>query len=130
MIEAGNMARGKGQRDNGTKANAMPTFVDVKLTPQQREAFLEADWVPEDCTKILMDFTSSGYRVGIAWSGEHQSYTVSLTCRDEESPNVGLCMTCFAGELLVAVGLAWYKHDYIAHGDWRSVAIPPAEAFG
>lgn len=130
LIEDWNMARGKGQESKAVDRAGLPRFVDVKLTPQQRQQFQEMDWTPEGATKILQDFANTGYRVGVAWSGEHQTYTVSLTCRDEESPNNGLCMTCFAGDLIVGIGLAVFKHTVVAKGVWNSVAIPPTEGFG
>lgn len=111
LIEDWNMARGKGQSKGASAGSAMPAFVDIKLSREDRAAFLE--WYSPDADQVglLQQFTDDGYRVGVSWSGEHQSYTVSVTCRDADSPNNGLCVTSFARLLPQAIALAWFKHD-------------------
>jgi len=130
LIEDGNMARGKGKGFESGKGAGLPTFVDVKLSSEQRENFLS--WLGDDldAVKCLQSFADQGYRVGVSWSGEHQTYTVSATCRDEESENNGLCMTSFSRSLTQAVLLAWYKHDVVCSRKWRQFDIAPTDTFG
>lgn len=114
-----------------TLTPGLPRFVDVKLSQEQKAAFVasgpqSAGWVVER----LQELAFLGYRLGCSWSGEHQSYTVSLTCRDEESPNNGQCMTSFAGSLLMAIRLALYKHYEICHGVWVVPDPTSGEDFG
>lgn len=124
------MARGKSAEKSQGQAAGMPTFVDVRLTTAEREAFLA--WYGEgvDAVRVLTLFADSSYRVGVAWVGAQQSYTVSVTCRDVESPNNGLCMTSFAADVSVAVALAWYKHERLCGGVWRGTGRGDAEVFG
>lgn len=124
------MARGKGDSPNKLQSAAMPRFVDIKLSSESRKRFLEWFAQGPDPIKILTDFTDTGYRVGVTWSGEHQSYTVSITCRSEEQPNNGLCMTSFAKGLSQAICLAWFKHSVIASGAWRTYAPEEEEGWG
>lgn len=130
MIEDWIMARGKGGKVVEGGGGAMPRFVDIKLTAEDRRAFLAWYLKPPDLVRALQEFTDNGYRVGVSWSGTHQSYTVSLTCRDDSSPNNGACMTSFAGELARAIALAVYKHYVVASGVWSSVAGGESEEFG
>ena len=130
MTELANMARGKGSGGGGAAQKSMPTFVDVPLTQEERKAFLEWDWDDEVLLVALQRLCDDGYRVGCTWNGESQSYTVSLTCRDVESPNNGLCMTSFAKTLSRAVALAVYKHIDVSDRDWRSVGSGPGDEFG
>lgn len=130
LIEDGLMARGqKGERKREA-GNSMPRFVDVKLDPAQRDAFLAWYSPTRDQVETLQQLADAGYRVGVTWSGEHQSYTVSATCRDPASPNNGLCMTAFAGELERAIALLWFKHHHVAGERWFEVASVPTEDFG
>ena len=124
------MSRGKGKAVGTASTNAMPRFVDVKLTAEQKADFLSVKERYADSVRWLQDFADDGYRVGVTWSGEHQSYTVSLTCRDEKSPNNGLCMTSFAGDLVTAIALAVYKHCVVTDEQWLSGADSGTEAFG
>lgn len=130
LIEDFNMSRGKGKSAGQGSTATMPRFVDVKLDQESRSAFEKWSAETQDCVYFLQKFADSGYRVGVTWSGEHQTYTVSATCRDEESPNNGLCMTAFSGSLVKAVQVLWYKHAYVAKYDWSSVVPGPTEDFG
>lgn len=130
LIEDWDMARGKGKGGNPRQPAGMPTFVDVKLSEADRENFLTSLGDDLDAVKVLQSFADDGYRVGVSWSGEHQSYTVSVTCRDEESENNGLCMTSFAGDLSRGILLAWFKHDVVCKRKWLAFLPPREEAFG
>lgn len=130
LIEDWNMARGKTPGRAVSNTTTMPRFVDVKLTQEDREAFISWSRLGGDRVVELQQFADSGYRVGVTWSGEHQAYTVSVTCRDEQSDNNGLCMTSFAGDLRQAIALAWYKHEVVCEFAWKKYAPKPEEAFG
>lgn len=130
LIEDWIMARGGKADRKRAESPGMPRFVDVRLDSTQKQAFVEWYSPRADQVQVLQQFTDSGYRVGVTWSGEHQSYTVSATCRDAESPNNGLCMTAFAGELGKAIALLWYKHQYVAKGDWTGVGAGGEGDFG
>lgn len=130
LIEDWNMARGKGRVGDAKQQTGLPTFVDVKLTEEDRENFLA--WLGDgaDPVTVLQALADDGYRVGVAWSGEHQTYTVSVTCRDTESENVGLCMTSFSRSLPQGVLLAWYKHDIVCRRKWKAFEPQPTDVFG
>lgn len=130
LIEDYNLARGVGKGSKPGNAATMPRFVDVKLDSEAREQFLEWYSPDADQVRVLQDFADSGYRVGVTWSGEHQSYTVSATCRDTESENNGLCMTAFSGSLPKAIALLWFKHAVVCGYRWSNAALPPSEEFG
>lgn len=130
LIEDWNMVRGKGDTKGKAGQGGMPRFIDVRLTTEERAEFVRTRDVYADSVRWLRDFTDAGYRVGVSWSGEHQSYTVSVTCRDVGSPNSGLCMTSFAGDLSTAIALAAYKHYVVLEGAWLSAADHQTEPFG
>lgn len=130
LIEDWNMGRGKGRATEGRAGGSLPTFVDVKLSESDRENFLASLGDDFDAVRVLQSFADDGYRVGVAWSGEHQTYTVSVTCRDDESENNGLCMTSFSGDLSRGILLAWFKHDVLCKRKWKSFVPPREESFG
>lgn len=118
LLEMEIMARGKGKGSEQTGQQALPRFVDIKLSHEDRADFLSK---PLEASAIVMGIQQivfEGYRVGCAWSGEHQSFTVSLTCRDEGNPNNGLCFTSFAKELHLALALMLYKHHVVSKCVW------------
>lgn len=130
LIEDSNMARGKGKGGDVQAGSALPRFVDVKLTAEHREAFAAWSERDGDLVGFLQALADNGYRVGVSWSGERQSYTVSVTCREVGSVNNGLCMTSFAGTLTTALWLAVYKHLVVTSECWLENAAGGGEDFG
>lgn len=130
FIEDSNMARGKGGKTGGEPRTGLPRFVDVKLTAEQRKEFVT--WVGQDTdlTTKVQELADEGYRLGVAWSGERQAYTVSVTCREPGDANNGLCMTSFAGSLPTAIWLALYKHEVVTSRKWLTAVGDGGEAFG
>jgi hypothetical protein len=129
-LELAIMARGKGKAVGAGSGAGMPKFVDVKLTQDQKADFSGRHQSAEALVVQLQDLCDAGYRIGCSWSGEHQTYTVSLTCRDDQSQNNGYCMTSFAGQLDRAVSLALYKHFVVCGEVWSAGGPGSAEDFG
>jgi len=130
LLEMAIMARGAKKVAEDTGKTGLPRFVDVKLTPEARSEFQSMSYTPQEIVAFLQGLCDDGYRVGCSWSGETQSYTVSLTCRDPKSANAGLCMTSFAGTLHMAVSLAVYKHTVYTGEKWLGDGESVAEMFG
>lgn len=124
------MARGAKTTKQSAQGTAMPRFVDVKLTAEQREEFGGWGQRSGDLVAFLQALADEGYRVGVSWSGEQQAYTVSLTGRSDDNPNKGLCMTSFARTLQTALWLALYKHIVVTDGHWMESAFGSDEDFG
>lgn len=124
------MARGKGRGEKQPGSVVMPRFVDVKLTAEQKSEFVDTEWTPFELVAGLQSLSDDGYRVGCSWNSEGQSYIVSLTCRNPESPNSGLCMTSYAKTVERAIALALFKHRYVTKEDWTGGAGPEGEDFG
>lgn len=129
-VELSIMARGSGKAKDDGKSPNLPKFVDVPLSAEDKTVFKE--WLPAavDLVGWMARMCDSGYRIGSSWSGDTQSYTVSLTCRDPESGNNGLCMTSFAKDLRTAVALAQFKHEVLTRGVWVSAAERDMGEFG
>jgi len=130
MLESAEMARGAGKSGKSGNAAAMPKFVDIKLSQEEKADFVARNYDDKFLVTVLQSLCDDGYRVGCAWDAERQAYTVSLTCRNFDSPNNGLCMTSFAKNIRTAVGLAVYKHTVITVEDWLGEAGAGSEDFG
>lgn len=124
------MARGKGAQKTQSDAVGMPRFVDVQLSAEQRDEFSTWDARNGDLVRFMQSLADDGYRVGVAWNGKQNAYTVSLTCREMGSVNEGLCMTSFAGSLTTALWLAIYKHVEVTRENWSGNRAGGAEDFG
>jgi hypothetical protein len=118
FLEMAIVARGKGKAVGAGAGSGMPRFVDVKLSQDQRVDFAAKQFSDGELVMALQRLCDAGYRVGCAWNSDSSSYTVSVTCRDSESGNFGLCMTSFASTVHTAVALAVYKHTVVTDGEW------------
>lgn len=130
IIEDFHMSRGKGKASGVGAGGILPTFIDVKLSAEDRAKFVTWTEAHVDPVDTLQAFADGGYRVGVSWSGEHQTYTVSVTCRDDQSENNGLCMTSFSRSLEQAVLLAWFKHAVVCEFRWRQFEPDVSQRFG
>ena len=112
------MARGKGKGSAGS-SSVLPVFVNVSLTQGDREALRE--YTPDAVGLVdwLESMARSGYRVGLNWNGERESYICSVTARDTGTANDGKCVTSFAGSVLHAVFVAWFKHTHVLGDVWE-----------
>lgn len=130
MVELTDMARGNSKAGKAGNTATMPKFVDIKLTQEDKADFIRQNYDDKFLVTVLQSLCDDGYRVGCTWDAERQAYTVSLTCRNFESPNSGLCMTSFAKTIRTAVGLAVYKHTVITEENWLGEAGSGSEDFG
>lgn len=130
LTEDWTMSRGKGTQKAATEQTGMPRFVDVALSAEQREEFVGWERRGGDLVTFLQSMADDGYRVGVAWSGAQQAYTVSLTCREAGNVNEGLCMTSFAKTLSTALWLALYKHLVVTEENWAGNRAGGTEDFG
>lgn len=130
MLELETMARGGGKGPGKSSASTMPKFVDIKLTQEDKADFLRQNYDDKFLVTVLQSLCDDGYRVGCVWDAERQAYVVSLTCRNSESENNGLCMTSFGKNIRTAVGLAVYKHTVLTEERWLGEAGAGSEDFG
>jgi len=125
-----NMARGKsGQSKSDVWAGA-PKFVDIRLDSVAKAEFTALSYTAQDVLDEVERIVNDGHRVGLAYSVERSSYTVSLTGREDGCANKGLCMTSFASTPLRALALAVYKHQTLCDGVWAVAGVSKDEDFG
>lgn len=104
-------------------------FVNINLDAKQRKeikALHENDDV--DLKTLLDNLTTDGYRVGLAYNPEKDSFTCSLTGTKAAAHNEGLCCVSHAGSAPKALIVATYKHYTICQGgSWKEHAESDAD---
>lgn len=125
-----NMARGKSGQSRSDAWAGAPKFVDVPLNAAAKAEFTALSYAAQDVLDGIERIVNDGHRVGLAYSVERSSYTVSLTGRDDGCANKGLCMTSFASTPLRALALAVYKHQTLCDGVWTLAGVSEDEDFG
>lgn len=115
-----NMARGKGESVSkaAQNGNQWTQFVDIPLGEVSWEDVLAKFGTAGQVDQGVRDLGLNGYRIGISYNGQSDAFIVSVTCRDEGSPNNGFTFTSFAGSWLDAIRIALFKHFVLADGSW------------
>lgn len=118
------VARGKKQPGPAAKSGgrAWTEFIDIPLDGVDwshiNEAFGTADKLDDAMARLL----EGQYRVGFTYNSQTDMVQVSLTCRDEESPNSGCTLNSWADSWASALAVACYKHFVVAETLWRNAA--------
>jgi len=118
------MARGKakGSQNEKVKATWNTTFVDIPLTGYAWESISEQWGVPEEVFDLATAMLENGYRLGFSFNPQNDAFICSVTCKAEESVNVGCTFTAFAGSWFEALQTALFKHYVVAQEQWGSAA--------
>lgn len=86
-------------------------FVPVRLNAEQKIAFVDFESKEGiDIGEMLTELILNGYKVSISYADKSQSFVASVTCRVDEAPNKGLCVTSHHETPYRALMVALYKH--------------------
>lgn len=94
-------------------------FINIRLDEEQKSSFLA--WfaaTPEAIHPLLDDVLIEGMKVAFAYDRENQCYIVTFTGALVSNSNERYCATSRAGTLTECLGLACWKHFYLADGDY------------
>ena len=98
-------------------------FVDVELTPQEKEAVKALIPKVDDVWSEVLRLVFQGYKLTLSYDGRHNSHNASLTCRSEGDPNNGYTLSGRGGTVWSAVCSLWYKHDVALQGHWDTAKM-------
>lgn len=94
-------------------------FINIRLDDEQKQTFFT--WFADAGTAIhtlLDDVLIEGMKVAFAYDRENQCYIVTFTGALVGNSNERYCATSRAGTLTECLGLAVWKHFYLADGDY------------
>ncbi len=99
-------------------------FVPVRLDADQKETFkswevAEGIDVGEMLTNLILD----GYKISVSYADKSGSFVASVTCRTDDPPNRGLCITSHHETPYKALMVALFKHFVVlAETPWKEYA--------
>ena len=99
-------------------------FVNIELNATHRKELKKiVNDAEYDVGTLLTNLVTDGYRIGLAYNPEKDSFTCSLTAKNTSAHNEGFCLVSHSGTPIKALLTAVYKHYSIAKGgEWRDVA--------
>lgn len=107
---------------NGYVNISIPSSHDAKLKTYLKDA----DKIYLDMAKILTD----GYSVKVTHDADKANFRCSVTGYESTGDNYGYVIGSFAGDWYTALGVALYKHFYIAKENWGTDVEDDNTAYG
>ena len=114
------MARGAGNTKKPAESDKgqWTQFVTISLAGVTRDDIArecgDAEYIGDSVARLL----ASGYRVGLSYDGERDTFIASLTCRDTECVNHGRTFTSFAETWPEALSIMLFKHFVLCDEQW------------
>jgi len=105
-------------------------FVDVKLTPQEKEQFLAWDVQDGDVWTGLASMGEAAYKLSATYNKGNDNWTASYTCNDAGSANAGYTVNAHAKDIYTACRLLLFKTGVVLPPDWTDYEVPESENFG
>lgn len=114
------MARGKGNTSasDADKKAGWTQFVDIPMTGVTWKDVEHELGDSDTVANAVSSLCQSGYRVGVSYNTGNDAFIVSVTCRNDDSPNSGKTFTAFAGTWWEALQVAVFKHYFVAREIW------------
>ena len=94
-------------------------FINIRLDEEQKSSFHA--WFADNATTVagyVDDVLAEGMKVSLAYDRENQCYIATFTGALVGNSNERYVATSRAGTLNECLGLAVWKHFYIADGDY------------
>jgi len=99
-------------------------FISCELTTEDKTALRETETLwSDDAIKELEASLIQGYKVGMSFNQEQETFTVSLTDNDPNSEFGGYCLTGRGSSLENAFNALMYKHLVRLKDGWKNVAV-------
>ena len=114
------MARGKANGNSKVEKSTQwnTKFVDISLAGRTMEDIEKAFPSYESIFDVATAMLEDGYRFGLSYNRQNDSFICSVTSKDEASANFGCTFTAFAGDWYTALQVALYKHKIVAGEVW------------
>lgn len=93
-------------------------FVNVELTDAQKPLVKALCSHADHLWTVIWDLIDASYKLTISNDAAHNSYNVSMTCRNQRDPNNGLTLTGRGGTVLGAMASFVFKHETLLEGKW------------
>ena len=124
MPRSEEVAKGRSNaRSKGGKPKKQPTqgefhFLNVNITEDMKKR-VNAYWGSgNDVWEHVEQLVGGGYRVGLSFTGDTDTYTASVTNRDGPVEHRGGCLTARGGTAFAALARVVGLHYAVANEDW------------
>lgn len=123
------MAGKKGKSSQFSQAN-WKGFANINLRDQDKTALQGLAPTSDEILDCINAVISSGHKISVTKGDGKKACVVSFTGQEASGANSGYTLSSFAGNFFTAFMVNFYKHHYMAKGDWTQFIGSEDEDFG
>lgn len=123
------MAGKKGKPGNFSQSD-WKGFANINLREQDKAALQGITPEPDEILACIDAVISSGHKISVTKGEGKKACVVSFTGQKESGANNGYTLSSFASNFFTAFTVNYYKHHYMAQGDWSQFTGEEGDDFG
>lgn len=123
------MAGKKGKSGTLSQGN-WKGFANINLREQDKTALQGLTPEPDEILACIDAVISSGHKISVTKGEGKKACVVSFTGQEASGSNNGYTLSSFAANFFSAFMVNYYKHHYMAQGDWSQFTGDDGEDFG
>lgn len=123
------MAGKKGAANKFSQGN-WKGFANINLREQDKAALQGLAPSSDEILDCINAVISSGHKISVTKGEGKKACVVSFTGQEASGANNGYTLSSFAGDFFTAFMVNFYKHHYMAKGDWSQYTGSDDEDFG
>lgn len=123
------MAGKKGKSSTFSQGN-WKGFANINLREQDKAALQGIAPEPDEILACIDAVISSGHKISVTKGEGKKACVVSFTGQEASGANNGYTLSSFASNFFTAFTVNYYKHHYMAQGDWSQFTGDDSEEFG
>lgn len=121
---------GKKDKSSTFSAGNWKGFANINLREQDKAALQGIAPEPDEILACIDAVISSGHKISITRGEGKKACVVSFTGQEASGANNGYTLSSFASNFFTAFTVNYYKHHYMAQGNWSQFTGDDSEDFG
>lgn len=105
-------------------------FVDVKLTSEEKDAYVKWDIHDDDLWLLLVDAITAGHKLSVTFNKQNDQFVASFTGQTDTGDNEGYTLSAYAKTWYDAVRVLCFKHAVLLEGSWDRAAERTTDNIG
>lgn len=105
-------------------------FINVPLSPEQKEAFGDWDIQDADVWDGLATYGEKGYKFSLSHNKSNESWIATFTAGEDTGKNSGYCVSGFASDPYNAARVLLFKVSAILPDVWKDFKPLPSDTIG
>lgn len=105
-------------------------FVDVKLTSEEKDAYVAWDIHDDDLWLLLVDAITAGHKLSVTFNKQNDQFVASFTGQTDTGKNEGYTLSAYAKTWYDAVRVLCFKHNVLLEGNWSAASERTTDNIG